>query len=258
MTQEAGVPAGFWERVEQIAERAVAKYARSGALRNASITGGGGLTIGGGGDLTVAGGRFRAKYSATLGGGDAVYVGDMYSSVDGAYLGTGLLVQAPDGTDLAMFRYDEVFGRTRWDLYDSGNRIIVGNDASSGQGLARPYLPASFYRTQFAHFDVSTTSATFQTLWEAQIHKQLPRLEVGARATMDTAATTGELRVLVNGVAFGATFAQSFLVQPNIFGPATVAGAHMDVLTVEIQGRVTSGSGALRVEPQYLVGRQSP
>ena len=247
MTQEAGVPRDLWGKIQKRIDESVAKLARSGMLRNASITDG---------NLTVKGGSFRAQYPENLGGGNSVYIGDIYGG--GGYAGTGMLVQAPDGTDMILARQDAQFGNTRVDLYDSGNRVIVGNDASSGMGLARPYLPSTFYRKRYQDMTISTTSATFETLFEAQIHKQHPRYEVGCRATMDTSGTTGEVQVLINGVALGSTQAQSFLIKPNVFGPANVAGSHMSTLTVEIQGRVTSGSGALRVEPQYLIGRQSP
>lgn len=249
MTQEAGTPPGFWERVEQIAEKAAARQARSAPLRNATISGG---------SLTVKGGKFRVLYPEALGSTLSVYVGDMYTPDLTDYLGTGLLIQSPDGTDMAMFRHDDQFNGPRWDLYDSGQRVIAGNDASSGFGLARPYLPAAFYRRRYADMTIQTTSPTFETLFEAQIHRQHPRLEVGARATNDTSGSTGEVRVLVNGVVLGTAWATSFVITPFVFGPDLVTGNHMQSLTVEIQARLVSGTGSVKVEPQYLVGRQSP
>jgi hypothetical protein len=247
VTQEAAVPASLIQQIKRMIDEGVAAGLRSAPNRNSQISSGG--------TFTVNGGRFQVLYPSSLGSGSSVYVGDLYSG--GSYAGTGLLAQDSNGTDMLMARHDTASGTQRVEMYDSGNRIIVGNDANSQQGLARPYLPAAFYRKRYADMSVSTTSATFETLWESQIHKQHPRYEVGVRASMDTPATTGELQVLVNGVALGSAAAQSFAVVSNVFGPVAVAGTHMSVLTVEIQGRVTSGSGALRVEPQYLVGRQS-
>jgi hypothetical protein len=258
VTAQAGMPLDFWEQVRKVAAEEVAKYARSGSSRNTSITGGSGMTIGGGGSLVVDGGEFVAKYPAAEGGGAAVNVGPQYATDTGQYLGTGMLVQAPDGTDMIVARRDIGFNNTRVDIYDSGNRVIVGNDASSGQGLARPYLPGVFHRTRYADLSVATTSATFETLWAAEIHKQHPRMEIGYRGTMDTAGTTGEVQILVNGVAFGTPVSHSFLLLSQTMGPFNVLGGHMDVLTVEIQGRRTSATGALRVEPRFLAMRQSP
>lgn len=251
MAQEAAVPAGLWERVRKIAAEEVARFARSGFLRNARISGGAGLTV-------ADGGKFRALYPDELGGETAFYVGDIYGAESRDYLGTGVLIQAPDGTDLAVFRTDSHFGTTMQNIYDSGGRIIFGNDAASGQGLARPYLSGGFARARYADWGVSTTSSTFETLFEQRIWKQHPRLEVAVRASMDTTDTTGEVRVLVNGVQLGATTSEGYATTYRYFGPEPIAGAHMETVIVEIQGRRTSATGALRVESRYWVGRQSP
>jgi hypothetical protein len=252
VTQEAGTPPDFWRRIEQVAERAVAKYARSGALRNSRISGGNGLTI-------ADGGKFRAQYPADQGGDDAFYVGDIFSASNpDLYLGTGVLIQAPNGNDMATFRSDAQFGTTMHNIYDSNNNIIFGNDAASAQGLARPYVPGAFYRARYADWTVSTSAGTFETLWATRMLKQHPKLEVGVRASMDTSGATGELRVLVNGQQLGAISAVEFVLGYFIFGAAAVAGDHMAALDVEIQARRTSASGAVRVEPWYApLGRQS-
>ena len=151
MTQEAGVPADFWGRIQKMIDDAVAKLARSGMLRNASITGGA-LTI-------KEGGTLRVLYPATLGGGPGVFFGDIVGAITGNYLGTGMLIQAPDGTDMAVFRTDATLGTTMSNIYDSGDRIIFGNDAASGQGLARPYVGGAFAAHRFTDFRFSTTSA---------------------------------------------------------------------------------------------------
>lgn len=251
MTQEGGTPPDFWERVKLVAERAVDSYARSGASRNTSITGGG---------LTIRGGFFRMLSKAVNG------VTQFYLGPSGAVLGDGsvqqiLSVRRADGTRVLLLwdAFPAADGTLNQALswIDRGGNIVISDDTDSGQGIARPYLPAAFYRKRYADLTVSTTSTTFETLWEARIYKQQPRLEVGARATMETSGDTGETRVLVNGVQLGATAAQTFLVLAHSFGPAAVAGAHMEALTVQIQGRVTSATGTLRVEPWFVTGQQS-
>lgn len=244
MTQEAGTPAGFWDRVEQIAKKVVNDYVRAGLLNSASISSGG---------LTIKGGALKVLYAA---GDLAVYFGGLASG--GSYVGTGLLIQEPNGTDIASFSYNENTGTHTANLHDSQNNVIVGNDSVSGQGLARPYVPmGGWARARYADWSISTTSATFETLWRGEIFKQHPRMSVATLASMDTSGSTGEVRVLVDSVQMGTTQSIGFAQTTSLIGPATVAGVHMKVLAVEIQGRVATGAGALRVEPLHCLGRQS-
>jgi hypothetical protein len=46
-------------------------------------------------------------------------------------------------------------------------------------------------------------------------------------------------------------------VTAYLAGPATVTGAHESTLLVEIQGRRTSATGTLKIEPMYAYGLQS-
>ena len=244
MTQEAGTPPGFWERVEQIAERAVAKYARSGALRNARISGGNGITVG-------DGGKFRVEYPAEQGSGPMLYVGNIVGIETGAYQGTGLLLQAPDGTDMMVVRSDAEFGTTMHNIYDSGGRIIFGNDAASGMGLARPYIGGTLHRKRFTNWDVETTSTTFETLYHTRMRKQHPKLAAGVMASTTVTGATGEVRVMVNGLQLGAVSPVAFVAGFHEFGPEPVSGDHLGTLDVEVQARVTAGAAAVRVEPWY-------
>jgi hypothetical protein len=88
--------------------------------------------------------------------------------------------------------------------------------------------------------------------------KQHPRLEVAVRAGMDTAGATGQIRCLVNGVPHGGVGEVAFAISPTTFGPANVAGDHMAKLAIEVQVQRTSASGAMRVAPILVQGRQSP
>jgi hypothetical protein len=253
MAQEAAVPASFWGRVQKMIDDSIAKYARSGALRNASITGGAGLTVGAGGKLVVQ--HPAGNTLMLMGAYDGSHTFDM---PDGSRQPMALLYRADGSLALGMYDPNTADGLQQFlALYDRAGNIIMSDDTSSGQGLARPYIPATFNRTRYADFAVSTTSTVFETLWDAQMYKQHPQLVVRVRASMDTSGTTGELRVMVNGVQLGTTASQSFAVASNAFGPAAVAGAHESLLKVEIQGRITSASGALKVEPLYAYGIQS-
>jgi hypothetical protein len=87
--------------------------------------------------------------------------------------------------------------------------------------------------------------------------KQHPRLSVATLSSMDTSGSTGEIRVLVNGTQIGTTQTIGFVQTTSLIGPAAVSGTHMQTLTVEIQGRLASGTGSLKVEPLHCIGRQS-
>lgn len=248
MTAEAQLPRGWRGLVQKMIDDSIARFARSGFLRNASVTGGAGLTVADGGAwrLTAADGT------------EIFYVGPVDPPMPDGSPQPGVIVRRGDGTVVLMlYDVDPTVFQQALNWYDRGGNVVLADDTASGQGLARPYIPGGFHRTRFADFTVTSTSATFETLWDARLPKQHPRLEVGYRASMDTAATTGEVRVLVNGVQLGATTAEAFLVATRFIGPAAVAGNHLDTLLVEIQGRRTSAGGALRVEPLYVRGVQS-
>lgn len=248
MTQEGGVPRDFWGRIEKMIADAVAKLARSGMLRNATISDGG---------LTIKGGFFKLVAGAT----SLFYVGPV-----GDVLGNGLRQQVwqlrrADGT-LALSVFDAapdpdgtLNQAVNW--RDRSGNSVLADDTDSGQGMARPYLAGGFGRARFADMSVATTATTFETLWTARVTKQQPRLFVAYKATGDAAGVTGETRVMVNGVQLGATATESFLLTTRYLGPAAVAGAHMSDLIVEIQARVTSASGAVRVEALGWEGRQT-
>ena len=70
MPQEAAIPRGLWGRIEKLIDEKIAAFARSGPLRNASISGGAGLTIKDGGVLRLQ----AADGTATF------YVGPIQSS----------------------------------------------------------------------------------------------------------------------------------------------------------------------------------
>jgi hypothetical protein len=252
MTAEANLPPSWLGDLRRLIQEEIAAFAGSGFLRNASISGGAGLTI-------ADGGKFRAEYpkDVATSGQPLFYLGRIVDAVTGEYLGTGMLLQAPDGTDMMTVRTDAKFGTTMHNVCDSGGRIIVSNDAATGQGLARPYVPAGFYRQRYADWSVQTTAGAWEGLWKGEIVKQHPRLSVAVQVSTTASDTTGEVRVLVDGAQLGAVQSVGFALAVKLIGPAAVAGDHMKVLTVEIQGQRTAGTGGLKVEPLHLLGVQS-
>jgi hypothetical protein len=242
MGAEAATPPGFWDRVRQIAADEVAKLLRSGLLRNASISEGG---------LTIKGGFLRLL-SAVTGGFDTFYLGPVDPPRADGSPQQGWVVRRADGT-IVLQLYDafptDSGGALNQalDWRDRGGNIVLADDTDSGQGIARPYVSGAFYRARNVDWP-TTTSPTFETIYRAKMPKQHPKLYVRAWGINTVAGATGEIRVMVNGAQLGTTQGTiSGTVTESVFGPAAVAGAHMADLSVEIQARLASGTGAVQV-----------
>lgn len=251
MTQEGATPPGFWKRIEQMIDERVAKAMRSAPNRNSSLSGGG--------KFTIRGGALVVEHDS---GALSSYIGGVNPALPDGSSQPGFILYREDGS-LAAALYDpdpDPDGpgdyKQFFAIYDRGGRIIMSDDTTSGEGLARPYIPGAFYRDRYADW-VTTTSGAFETLFTAVIYKQHPQLYVSAYASNDTTGATGELRVTVNGVEWGTVATTGFSIAQYGFGPTPVDGDHMTPLLVRIQARLTSGAGGVRVEPRAAIGMQS-
>lgn len=249
MGVDAALPPGLFERIRSMITTEVAKLLRSGLLRSASI---------GEGGLTLRGGFLQMLFGDV----QVLLVGPVTPRLPDGSPQLGLILRRADGSNvLDLYDADptDAGGALQQALNwrDRLANVVLADDTNSGQGLARPWLSGQFARTRYEDMSVQTTSGTFETLWETRISKQQPRLEVAYRATMDTSGTTGQTRVLVNGTQLGTTQSATFLLNTYFIGPEAVGGNHMQDLVIEIQGRRSSASGALRVEALYWRGRQS-
>lgn len=247
MAQEAAVPIETVRQLaRQIAAEEVAKYARSDPLRNASIPAGGRLIV------KHPDGRWL-MLMGSYNGSEAKFL-----MPDGSQQPMALIWRADGTLAFGMYDPDPSNGFQQfWSLWDRQGNIVVSDDTNSGQGIARPYLPAAFYPARDADFP-KTAATSFETVWRAYVDKQQPRLFVSAWGTTDTAGTTGEVRVMVNNVQLGATQAAgNASVNGYNFGPAAVAGAFGETLAVEIQARRTAGTGSVQVGAAWVEGRQS-
>lgn len=251
MAQEAAVPKGFWARVQKMIDDAIAKSQRA-PVGGLAVTGKSGVTI-------KNGGRFTADYPDDQGGGACVYVGDIYSVVDGSYQGTGLLVQAPDGTDLMVVRTDVGFGSTMHNIYDSGGRIIVGNDAASREGLARPWIPLPLPVTNVIANWPNTTSTSAANIAESQGELQHPKIWWNATTVADAGVTgTVQLKITYGSVTvFGAShpvtstvaFIDEVITLPSGFANKNAV--------IDVVARVTGGTGKVSCQTWTLYNRQS-
>lgn len=204
-----------------------------------AVQDGGGITVEGGGQLIVRGGALRASNSE---GVEQVYVGPI--SVAGAPAGTGFIFR--------RFTGEQVFGLEGADpehqylaVRDAEGNIIFSDDAGTGQGLARPWLPVTWAGSDFTQWP-GTTSGSFASVVETAIPRQQPKLFVRVRHTTDVSGTTGELRLMAGGGQLGATIPVGFIIGTTDLTVDLPSGNHGDVIGMAIDGRRTAGTGAVR------------
>jgi hypothetical protein len=244
------LPPGLEGRIKQWIRDEVAKLLRSGFLRSASI---------GEGGLTLRGGFFRLRNRGDS--SNAFYIGPLNPALPDGTAQQGWIVRRDDGTTVLMLRdVDVADGQVNQALnwYDRSGNIVLADDTDGGQGLARPYVPFAFYRSRDVDWP-TITSTSFQTVYRARGFKQQPKLYAEAWGWNDTGSATGEVRVLVNGVQLGGIAStDNTAVKLLNFGPDAVAGDHTStILSIEIQARVASGSGGVRVGAAWAEGRQT-
>lgn len=242
MTQEAAVPRDFLGHIERMIDRKVGEFARSAPLRNASISEGG---------ITIKGGFVWLKAAD---GSSSIYLGGVTPALpDGTYQ-PGLILRREDGT-VAMALYDPTpdpgtpGGYQQFlAVYDRSQNIVMSDDTYSGQGLARPYVPIPVTSARYADM-VAVTDATFVDVFETpgMFHKVNARARADIRCTTDASGTTGEVRVLVDGVQVGITETVDFVVATKYIGPFVVPGDAYTSHQIKVQARRTAGTGAVRL-----------
>lgn len=168
-------------------------------------------------------------------------------------LGKVFFVDGNSKPGLAAFRTDADGGAVAMSLYDGilaawdrqGN-IVLSTDEVSGQGLARPWLPVTWAGSDFTLWP-GTTGATFAAIAETAVPRQQPRLFARIRHTTDVSGTTGQLRLMCNGVQLGSTIAVGFSIGATDIGPVDLPpGNFGDILGLSLDARRTAGTGTVR------------
>ncbi|MCX4982804.1 hypothetical protein [Streptomyces sp. NBC_00572] len=138
---------------------------------------------------------------------------------------------------------------------DAYGHEILSDDIITG-GLARPWL-SMLPPQDLASANWPATSATgWTTIAQSQNPIWQPKMRL-RMLTRVSASATGQIRVMVNGLQFGATVAAG-----TVFDTTDLVTADMQTnfgkdLTVEIQGIVTSASGTVYAKPILMYGRQT-
>lgn len=147
-----------------------------------------------------------------------------------------------------------------WALRDEASNILFGDDAVTGQGLARPWLPIPFTTHSSTAPTDKTTSGAFTGLLSARYTKQHPTLRAQILCQASDGSTSGEVQLIK--VAGGVQIGTTITVGLGFYGLLTiqgdVPGAHMEDMELEVQVRRTAGAGTVGVRMFGCYGQQSP
>lgn len=158
---------------------------------------------------------------------------------------------------LTKFAEREIIG-----FQDGSLHTIVGDDAITGFGLARPWLAIPFYDDlQFAPAR-TTTSATFVPLQYAKYIVQQPFVFVESLVRCSDGTTGGEIKLAVNGTTVTTT-TTTIPVGSNTLFTQSINFAYYglnfgDQCELTVQARRTAGAGTIGVRVQHAYGRETP
>lgn len=188
-------------------------------------------------------------------GTEVVKFGDL-----GVGIGTGWSFRRPNNNSLAFWLGGNVLTSNFWALNDNANNIIISDDASSGEGLARPYVPYSTVKfSDYSNASVTTASTSFVPAYLVLGKKQHPRISVqyiistpvGVSAEVQLADTSSNTIIIGGPTAFGSnTYAVSSFT-------TALDGNHLDEIKVDLQFRVSGGAGTIGILLTYAYGVQS-
>lgn len=134
-------------------------------------------------------------------------------------------------------------GQQAWALHDNTNNVIAGDDGVSGQGLARPALAWPTRRTRFDTLP-SSDSGSFETVVDTgYVYKQHPLAYAQIVHCSSVSGTTGEVRLMLDGVQVGTTQTVSFAQTFVTIGPFAISGTHMSQHRLTLDCRRTAGAG---------------
>jgi len=205
--------------------------------------------------LLHAGAFFRSLYAN---GNDSLYIG---RHTDGSgHDVEGMIITRPNGA-LAFWTYGTPAGDSFWAMYDKQDHIIMSDDAVSGQGIGRPWIPYNTVRTVLLTTPADTTTSTsyvsHHTISGVMQH---PRISIRAYVSSQTSPFTDGAQIRIFDPSTGTQIAQSAATVNNW---VDLVGNHVNYdfgasFVYDIQIRRTSGSGAVGTTLVYASGVQSP
>lgn len=231
-----------------------------------TVKGAGGITMKSGGDILVEdGGDIRI-----LDGGELHVIhpdGNPLLHVRKSF-GTGAYEIAirREANEPAFAIQTQPDGTQYWSLWDRSGRLIVSDDANSGHGLARPWLPVPLAMkfvpdtaqgTPYSYAVIDSGQITAQTqLWEGRVSISHPKITVDGVWGRGSGNVNTTYRLKVNGTTIGSWNETGLSVgQRGPFDTTDLVGT--DWATIEITCVATSGSGAVACQVLSSYLRQS-
>lgn len=118
-----------------------------------------------------------------------------------------------EGGGLVLYTYSHTNGIQFWALTDRTGRIIVSDDAETGAGLARPWLPVILYRLflpgtdlgdDFGYSNLPIANLGGETgLWEGRASISHPKIEIDGVWGQATGTNNATYRLKVAGTTVG-------------------------------------------------------
>lgn len=199
----------------------------------------------------LAGAMFTFRYSDNSVGmtmGRLIFGGDDYD---------GIIINKASGT-FAFSAYSRVSdGYSFTAIYDGEGNIVVSDDASAAQGLARPWIPVTFMNTsEYATPPAArqTTNTTDTNVVSTFFQAQHPRMHFIAYVSNPGAGTNeykfkdGSGNTLFTGTSTGGFVSGDFNLTGWNFG---------DDYQMDVSIRRSAGTGAVGITLISLYGRQS-
>lgn len=213
---------------------------------NTDVTGTFGVT----GNVQIHdGGRIAVKYPESLGGANAVYFGRTVGEITGNYLGSGLLVERPNGQDMMFVRTNPDGTRHQFQLRDNEDNTVVFVSTDQDRGLSRPTFTFNAPPSTRSNWD-STSSSSFVRIAEGYTQVWHNAIWVVARGVVDDGATAGEMRLMIYVPSTGAEHQlgstrvlSTASSAPYLYFEGVVPADIGDSIYIRLEARVTAGSG---------------
>ncbi|MFC6094727.1 hypothetical protein [Saccharothrix lopnurensis] len=188
----------------------------------------GGLTVGGGGEFTVR--HENGNWLFHVGRGS-----------QGNYF---LTIRRDNGAAAFEIGTTET-GQQFWAGWDGSGNVAIADDAKSGQGLARPWLPQGTINVLSTSIPLTSATSWIATQSTGQMLKQQPYAEVEA-LLLSTGGGVGEARFTINGTPAGNVMpigAGSFAWQT--IQTFALPGSVNSRATIDLQVQRTNAAGSI-------------
>lgn len=136
-------------------------------------------------------------------------------------------------------------GNQFWAGWDNAGNIVSAEDAASGQGLSRPWLPHGTVNVLSTAIPTHGTGSYIATQSTGSVQKQQPYVELEA-LVLSTGGGVGDARFTINGTAVGTVMP----ITAGSFGwqaiqTVALPGNFSDRVKIEVETQRTNGVGAV-------------